>query len=247
MNSLKRVEEDTTVEIPSLLDPSTSARVIRSHRRPADYSIRPTSRRIVIALIIVSVGGSPAILMEAAPTVSADAVVVAPVVEPLEDAPEYSSQPLTAVSDTSPVPVISASVPKSRKAKAPSRRKSSVASRKADRRPPSRTETVIRYALAQRGDRYRWGSAGPNTYDCSGLVLRSFKQVGINLPHYTGSLLKKGKRVSYSQLKRGDLVFPSKGHVGIYLGNGKMVHASSGKGRVIVAEVYAFYAARRIT
>jgi len=110
----------------------------------------------------------------------------------------------------------------------------------------ARINRVINYALAQQGDRYRWGASGPNRWDCSGLVMKSFKQIGIKLPHYTGGMLKKGKKVSKRNLKRGDIIFPQRGHAAIYLGNGKMVAASSGKGRVIVQKVYGFYAARRL-
>jgi len=72
------------------------------------------------------------------------------------------------------------------------------------------------------------------------------KGAGIKLPHYTGGIQKKGKKVSKKNLKRGDIIFPQHGHVGIYLGNGKMVHASSAHGKVIVAKVYGFYTARRV-
>lgn len=110
-----------------------------------------------------------------------------------------------------------------------------------------RIERVISYALAQRGDRYVWGASGPNRWDCSGLVSVAFKKgAGKSLPHFTGGIQKKGIKVSKKNLKRGDIVFPQRGHVGIYLGNGKMVHASSGKGRVVVATVYGFYTARRV-
>lgn len=108
-------------------------------------------------------------------------------------------------------------------------------------------EKVIAYAMAQRGDRYKWGAAGPYFWDCSGLVAGAFKRgAGITLPHFTGGIQKKGVRVAKKNLKRGDIIFPQRGHVGIYLGGGKMVHASSGKGRVIVAGVYGYYTARRI-
>jgi len=106
---------------------------------------------------------------------------------------------------------------------------------------------VINYAMAQRGDRYRWGAAGPNAWDCSGLVSVAFKKgAGIKLPHFTGGIQKKGKRVAKKDLRRGDIIFPQRGHVGIYLGNGKMIHASTSKGKIVVADVYGFYTARRI-
>jgi cell wall-associated NlpC family hydrolase len=109
-----------------------------------------------------------------------------------------------------------------------------------------RIEKVIKFAKKQQGKRYRFGAAGPNAYDCSGLVMRSFRQIGIKLPHYTGALIHKGKAVSRKNLQRGDLIFLSRHHVGIYLGGGKMIVASSGAGKVKIQKVYSFYAARRI-
>lgn len=110
----------------------------------------------------------------------------------------------------------------------------------------SKVERMVSYALAQQGDRYRWGASGPNAFDCSGLVVASFKSIGITLYHYTGDLLKHGTHINRGSLKRGDLVFPTSSHVGIYLGNNKMVVASSGKGRVIIQTIYSFYAGRRL-
>lgn len=108
-------------------------------------------------------------------------------------------------------------------------------------------EKVISYAYAQRGDRYKWGASGPSRWDCSGLVSVAFKKgSGITLPHFTGGIQKRGKKVARKNLQRGDIIFPQRGHVGIYLGNGKMIHASSGKGKVVVTKVYGFYTARRV-
>jgi cell wall-associated NlpC family hydrolase len=107
-------------------------------------------------------------------------------------------------------------------------------------------EKAIAYALAQQGKPYRWAQAGPYGFDCSGLVLAAYRQIGIKLPHFTGTMIAFGKRISRQDMQRGDVVFPSSGHVGIYLGNGMMVHASSSKGRIVVAKVYSFYAARRL-
>ena len=118
---------------------------------------------------------------------------------------------------------------------------------KKDLTPPApRVEKAIAYALAQQGKPYRWAQAGPSGFDCSGLVLAAFKQIGIKLPHYTGAMIGYGRKVSKDQMQRGDIVFPSAGHVAIYLGGGKMVAASSGKGRVVIQKVYGFYAARRL-
>jgi peptidoglycan DL-endopeptidase CwlO len=89
--------------------------------------------------------------------------------------------------------------------------------------------TALRAALGKRGDPYVWGAAGPDEFDCSGLVMWAFAQEGISLPHYTGSLWNSGMHVSKADLEPGDLVFffADISHVGIYIGNGLMVDAPS--------------------
>jgi peptidoglycan DL-endopeptidase CwlO len=86
---------------------------------------------------------------------------------------------------------------------------------------------ALRWALSRRGDPYVWGAAGPRAFDCSGLVLWAYAQVGISLPHFTGSQWTVGVHIARSQLQPGDLVFfyPDIGHVGLYIGNGLMVDA----------------------
>ena len=86
---------------------------------------------------------------------------------------------------------------------------------------------ALQAALSKRGDPYVWGAAGPNAFDCSGLVLWAYAQVGITLPHFTGDQWNSGVHVSRSDLEPGDLVFfyPDISHVGIYLGDGLMVDA----------------------
>jgi len=110
--------------------------------------------------------------------------------------------------------------------------------------------TALRYALSQRGKPYLWGAAGPDAYDCSGLVVWAFAQEGISLPHYTGSLWNSGMHVSRDQLEPGDLVFffADISHVGIYLGNGLMVDAPSAGQVVQVQAVFwsAYVGAVRI-
>lgn len=120
---------------------------------------------------------------------------------------------------------------------------------RADRAALTRTQKinkVINYAMAQRGDHYKFGAAGPSRWDCSGLAMVSYRQIGVKLPHFTGGMLKRGKHISRKNLQRGDLVFPSNHHVGIYIGGGKIIVASSGHGKVMVQKIYSFYAARRI-
>ena len=87
--------------------------------------------------------------------------------------------------------------------------------------------TALRAALTQVGKPYLWGAAGPDAYDCSGLVVWAYAQEGLSLPHYTGSLFDDGERISQSDLEPGDLLFfgSSIDHVGFYLGNGLMVDA----------------------
>jgi peptidoglycan DL-endopeptidase CwlO len=86
---------------------------------------------------------------------------------------------------------------------------------------------ALRWALTRLGDQYVWGGAGPTQFDCSGLVVWSYAQIGISLMHYTGDLWNEGEHVSRSELEPGDLVFffADLGHVGIYMGNGLMVDA----------------------
>jgi cell wall-associated NlpC family hydrolase len=88
-------------------------------------------------------------------------------------------------------------------------------------------EQALRAALTRRGSPYVWGAAGPRAFDCSGLVLWAYAQVGISLPHFTGAQWQMGVHVSRQDLEPGDLVFfyPDIGHVGLYIGNGLMVDA----------------------
>lgn len=86
---------------------------------------------------------------------------------------------------------------------------------------------ALQWALRVRGKPYVWGAAGPNTFDCSGLTMWAYHQVGITLPHYTGSQWNAGTHISKDQLRPGDLVFfyPDLHHMGMYVGHGMIVHA----------------------
>lgn len=107
-------------------------------------------------------------------------------------------------------------------------------------------ENAISFAMAQLGDPYLWSGDGPNAWDCSGLVHAAFAHAGIAISRSTKTLVHEGYSVSRGAMVRGDLVFPDEGHVGIYLGNNKMVHAPEPGDVVKVSTVYDFYAARRI-
>jgi len=99
---------------------------------------------------------------------------------------------------------------------------------------------ALQAALTKAGDPYIWGAAGPSEFDCSGLVVWAYAQEGIALPHYTGSLWNSGMHVARSDLEPGDLVFffPDISHVGIYMGNGMMIDASTFGVPVHVEPIY---------
>jgi cell wall-associated NlpC family hydrolase len=80
--------------------------------------------------------------------------------------------------------------------------------------------------MGQLGKPYVWGTAGPSTFDCSGLVVYAYGQMGVSLPHSSYALWNAGVFVSQDQLEPGDLVFfDGLGHVGIYIGGGQFIHA----------------------
>jgi cell wall-associated NlpC family hydrolase len=89
--------------------------------------------------------------------------------------------------------------------------------------------TVIQAALSRIGSPYSWGGSGPNAFDCSGLVMWSFQQAGISLPHSSQALANGGAPVSMDQIQPGDVInyYSDASHTAIYIGNGMMVHAST--------------------
>ena len=92
--------------------------------------------------------------------------------------------------------------------------------------PPSSYSGAVGVAMGQLGKPYVWAAAGPDAFDCSGLVVYSFAAVGKSLPHSTYALYGMGAPVSRDQLQPGDLVFfDGLGHVGIYIGAGQFIHA----------------------
>ena len=92
----------------------------------------------------------------------------------------------------------------------------------------SKGAKALAFARKQLGDPYRYGATGPNSWDCSGLTAGAWKAAGIKLPHSSQQQYNKGRAVSKSNLKPGDLVFfySGRSHVAIYAGNGKVIHAS---------------------
>ncbi len=116
--------------------------------------------------------------------------------------------------------------------------------------PAARRASATQKALGKVGAQYRYGAAGPNAFDCSGLVTWAFRGSGTSLPRTSKALSRSGTPVSKGALQAGDLVFfyggPS--HVGIYVGNGKIVHASNRKSPVKVSDMsrMPFHSARRV-
>ncbi|WP_270506963.1 C40 family peptidase [Paraclostridium sordellii] len=96
---------------------------------------------------------------------------------------------------------------------------------------PNKAQAIINLAKAQLGKPYVWGAEGPNAFDCSGLTYYVYGQNGVSLPRTAREQSNVGTTISQSQLQPGDLIFSSTDgsgrvtHVGIYIGNGQMIHA----------------------
>lgn len=151
---------------------------------------------------------------------------------------------------------------------APSRPKTAKAPKRSTRTVATNTQSdsggttraaIVRTASRFQGVRYRWGGSSRSGFDCSGFTRYIFRhKAGVELPHSASAQFRMGKRVPRDQLKPGDLVFfqtyrRGASHVGIYIGNGKFIHASSARGRVRVDSLNEGYyrqrylGARRIT
>lgn len=89
----------------------------------------------------------------------------------------------------------------------------------------NQADEAIAFALSQVGKPYVFGASGPNSYDCSGLVMAAYAHAGIVLPHSTYLMVNMGTPVDAAHLMPGDLVFPEAGHVQMWLGGGKIVEA----------------------
>jgi len=119
--------------------------------------------------------------------------------------------------------------------------------------PPPTHSNAANIALSQLGQPYVWGGAAPGGFDCSGLVMWSYAQVGVSLPHSSYAMYGYGVPVSKDELAPGDLVFfDGLGHVGMYIGGGQFVEAPHAGGVVQISNLnegwYAatYVGARRI-
>jgi peptidoglycan DL-endopeptidase CwlO len=124
-------------------------------------------------------------------------------------------------------------------------------SRQASRAPitgSGKGAKALAYAKAQLGEPYVRNAAGPNSWDCSGLTMRAWGSVGVSLPHSSGQQYSRGRPVAKSDLQLGDLVFFYSGisHVGLYAGNGQVIHAPRpGKSVEYIKMSYMPYAGAR--
>jgi cell wall-associated NlpC family hydrolase len=112
-------------------------------------------------------------------------------------------------------------------------------------------QVAVDTALAQRGDMYLYGATGPDRFDCSGLTSYAYKAAGISIPRTSKAQSTFGTPVAKANLQPGDLVFfySPVSHVGMYIGNGQMVHASTaGKPVAVVSldSMPSYAGARRV-
>ncbi|MCY0941673.1 C40 family peptidase [Streptomyces antarcticus] len=135
-----------------------------------------------------------------------------------EERAAYEARTAAATATTTPTPAAaSAAAPARRAASAP-------APAPAD---GSRAARAVAFAYGAIGKPYVWGATGPGSFDCSGLTQAAWRSAGVSLPRTTYTQINAGRRVSRDQLAPGDLVFFYSGitHVGMYIGNGQMIHA----------------------
>lgn len=109
---------------------------------------------------------------------------------------------------------------------------------------------VVPVARTRIGLPYRWGAAGPDAFDCSGLVVWSYQQIGVELPHSSQALAAGGQPVTREDLEPGDVVtfYPNASHAAIYSGDGMVIHASHAAvpvAEVPLAQAGPFHNARR--
>ncbi|MFJ4969377.1 NlpC/P60 family protein [Streptomyces sp. NPDC088755] len=105
----------------------------------------------------------------------------------------------------------------------------------------AKAEKVLAFARAQLGKAYVWGASGPSSYDCSGLTQAAWREAGVTLPRTTWDQVKVGTRVATADLRPGDLVFfyDDISHVGIYKGDGMMIHAPKPGANVREESIYS--------
>lgn len=106
-------------------------------------------------------------------------------------------------------------------------------------------ERVVGFARHFLGVPYVWGGSSPRGFDCSGFVRYVYAHFGVSLPHSSYAQVMRGRRVSRRGLRPGDLLFfDGDGHVGMYIGNGRFIHAPHSGARVRVERLAGWYSSR---
>jgi cell wall-associated NlpC family hydrolase len=213
--------------VPATLHLSTSVRLPAAEnpapapRRTSPYRrlVAPAARAAVVAAGTAT--AALALLLPVAP--AAPAALAAPAPTPVVTAPVVAAPiELAAVAAPAAVPVA----------------------------PAATRASALQNAMSKIGSPYRYGAAGPVAFDCSGLVNWAYKAAGVALPRTSRQLSTIGTPVAKADLQPGDLVFFYRpiSHVAIYIGDGKVVHASNRRDPVKISNLAAmpFTAARRV-
>ncbi len=206
--------------------------------------IHPVSRVYVTRAAVVATTSAAAALLTVLPAVGATAPPITPAVAA---APSTATTPAalfrTATAPVPAIPVVPAPVVPAPVVPAPVENVALAA-------PMNAGQTAVTNALGKVGAPYKWGGNGPSSFDCSGLVNWAFESTGVELPRTSRALSQVGTPVSQDNLQPGDLVFfySPVSHVGIYIGDGQMVHASNSRKPVAVDPIAGreFHSARRV-
>lgn len=110
-----------------------------------------------------------------------------------------------------------------------------------EKKEQSLRSQIVNYAMQFLGNRYVWGGESlTNGVDCSGFTMKVYEHFGIYMSHYTGSQAQEGKKISFSNLKKGDLIFYAKNgtinHVAMYIGDGQVIQARSKRRGITITE-----------
>jgi len=229
----------------------------------AKYNSLTQAERINYAGTTVPAGFVSPVPMAAVPAATAPAAIAPAATAPAAIAPAATAPAAIAPAATAPAAIapaaiapanapvagVSAPRPAATSAGAPSSQKPATAAMPALAPGSSSGAGALQAALSKLGSPYVYGATGPNAFDCSGLTQWAFKQVGISIPRTAEAQAGSGTPVSRDQLQPGDLVFfySPVSHVGIYAGNGNVVHASTEGQPVKVApmQYMPFNGARR--
>lgn len=190
-------------------------------------SMRSAPRRLPTIVRSIAIGAAILCALATAPAASARSVAgeYTPAATLITDAPVVFSETAPIPADAPLITPPPAPAPTPVAAPAPDPRQVAIA-------------TAIAAAESKLGAPYSYGSAGPNAFDCSGFTRWVYQQAGIVLPHFTGAQLALTTRIPLDQLQPGDLIFNwgfgggAPDHVGLYVGDGMMIHAPNSGGSV---------------